>query len=206
MDKIITLSALAISMASIAIAGSVTPPAADVAIMAPAPFGATDWSGFYAGASVGMASGNLENVALINDDLDSNTLFGVFAGYNLQRGNLVFGGEVEYTLTPVEFATFTTSTLEDSIDLKGRVGYAFGNALVYGVAGYSFTTLDDDPELAPLSGISIGAGLDYKIGDRYFVGAEYLARNVSGAFENNPLNTFTDQVISTVRLRAGVSF
>ena len=205
MNKILTLSALAVSMASTAIAGSATPSATDVAIMAPAPLGATDWSGLYFGASAGVANGNLENILLVNDDLDNNSLFGAFAGYNQQRGNLVFGGEVEFTLTPIEFVNFTT-IMENNIDLKGRVGYAFGDALVYGVAGYSLTTLNDDPALAPLSGISIGAGLDYKIGDRYFAGAEYLARNVSGAFDNNPLNTFTDQLISTVKLRVGVSF
>ena len=101
MNKILTLSALAVSMASTAIAGSATPSATDVAIMAPAPLGATDWSGLYFGASAGVANGNLENILLVNDDLDNNSLFGAFAGYNQQRGNLVFGGEVEFTLTPI---------------------------------------------------------------------------------------------------------
>jgi len=206
MKNLFTLSAFVLSTASTAIAGSATLPPEVVAIAAPAPASATDWSGFYIGASAGMANGTLENSYFVSDDLDSNTLFGVFAGYNLQNGNMVYGGEVEYSLTPIEFVNFTSTTLEDSIDLKGRVGYAFGNALVYGVAGYSFTTLNDKSSLAPLSGISIGAGLDYKFCHRYFVGAEYLARNVSGAFEDNELNTFTDQMVSTVKLRAGASF
>jgi len=187
-----------------ATAGSIDSPAPDALITMPAPTGA-DWSGFYGGANVGFASGNLANPH-VNDDLANNTLFGVFAGYNMQRGKIVFGGELDYSITPIELATFS-ETLDNMIDAKARVGYAFGNALVYGVVGYSAVTLEDGSGGAALSGVSFGAGVDYKIGSRYFVGAEYLARSLSGDFSPPGVNTaFSNQLISTVKLRVGISF
>ncbi len=202
---LISLTALALSSANLAHAGSVLPPVPDTAIAAPMPDSGTDWSGLYFGGAVGIASGRIRSSAPAADDIAGNTLGGVFGGYNKQNGNLVFGGEIAYTATPIEFVTFG-STLENTVDLKARVGYAFGQAMVYGVAGYSFVTMNDVTDAADLSGFNFGAGLDYKFGSRYFVGVEYLARSVSGALQGNPAITFTDQVVSTVNLRAGISF
>lgn len=198
-------SAMLLALTVSATAGSVEPPAPDLAFAVPAAPAGADWSGFYAGASVGFASGNIAN-GNANDDLAHNTLFGAFAGYNIQHGKIVFGGELDYTFTPVDFATFT-ATLEDNIDLKARVGYSLGNALIYGVVGYSLVNLHDDVDTVPLSGINFGAGVDYMIGSRYFVGAEYLARSYSGDFTPPfPGSAFSNQIVSTVRLRAGMSF
>ncbi|NOR61041.1 MAG: outer membrane beta-barrel protein [Rhodobacteraceae bacterium] len=124
-----------------ATAGSIDAPAPDALITMPAPTGA-DWSGFYGGANVGFASGNLANFHA-NSDVSNNTLFGVFAGYNMQRGNIVFGGELDYTITPIEPISVSTP-LNDTIDAKARVGYALGNALVYGVVGYLARNLNGD--------------------------------------------------------------
>ena len=202
--QLLLLSAISLAFTVPATAGSFDTPVASAVV----PFEAqgADWSGFYAGANVGFANGLIAN-ANASDDLADNTLFGVFAGYNIQRGQLVFGGEVDYTLTPVEFVNFN-ATLRDTIDAKARVGYAAGNALVYGVLGYSFLTLDDGGSTAPLSGFSFGAGVDYKFGNRYFVGAEYLARSMSGNFAVNPSPTtaFSNQLVSSLKIRAGVSF
>ncbi|MBL1434747.1 MAG: porin family protein [Rhodobacteraceae bacterium] len=199
-------SALTIALSVSANAGGFDAFAPDAVMTVPAEPAGTDWSGFYGGANVGFASGNIAN-GNASDDLADNTLFGVFAGYNMQRGNMVFGGEIDYAITPVEFANFSV-TLDEIVDAKARVGYAFGNALVYGVLGYSFANLNELADHASLSGVSFGAGVDYKIGSRYFVGAEYLARSFSGDFvvTPGPGTAFSNQIVSTVKLRAGISF
>lgn len=51
---------------------------------------AQDWNGARLGISVGSGSGEV-GVPLVSgtDTLDSGTGYGLFAGYNLQRNNLI---------------------------------------------------------------------------------------------------------------------
>jgi len=205
MIKLLATSALVLAVATSASAGGVSPPASSVPIAPPVASAQIDWSGFYAGANVGVAFGNIENSLAAADDLSNDAIFGAFIGYNQQRGNIVFGGELDYTISPIGFEMFTTTSLDNNIDIKARVGYAVGDILIYGVGGYSFVTLNGF-EPAPLSGFNFGAGIDYKIGDRFFVGAEYLVRSLSGEFPSDPLNFFTNQLASTAKIRAGMTF
>ncbi len=70
------------------------------------------------------------------------------------------------------------------IDLKGRVGYASGDFLMYGVLGYTMSQYDDDTTFSgdefDIGGINYGIGVDYAISNNFVIGAEYLIRDLSG--------------------------
>ena len=145
-----------------------------------------DWGGFYAGGLVSFDSGTLAysnppgSAPFVSYDYNPNTAYGGFAGYNMQRGKMVFGAEAAYNSGGSYVVTFATEGTSYVADLKGRVGFAAGNALLYGVVGYSFADWTTVTNTYPASGLSYGAGVDYLIGEHLFVGAEYLARDMSG--------------------------
>lgn len=84
---------------------------------------------------------------------------------------------------------FPDRSIEYIFDVKARVGYTFGQAMVYGVAGFSSGhQASRGPVTLNASGINYGAGLEYKIGENLFVGAEYLVRGMSGTFYRQDRN------------------
>jgi outer membrane immunogenic protein len=67
---------------------------------------------------------------------------GIQTGYNFQSGNIVYGVEAEGTLTSSGGKKSTTSLKAEQGPrgaLKGRLGYSFGQTLVYGTAGVAVT-------------------------------------------------------------------
>jgi outer membrane immunogenic protein len=115
----------------------------------------TTWTGFYLGASVGGAWGDLKvtNVDHYTGvDKFTNSPEGVFGGgtigYNLQRGSFVFGieGDLGYMdlsstkIQPGSPGGDTKSRISGGVygDVTGRVGYTVGSALFYGKGGFAF--------------------------------------------------------------------
>ena len=192
MKNILNILLLMAASTGTAIAGSVQEPA--VPIVSVTPPAAQGWSGFYAGASANFDRGNFDfynttpYILTFNDTLNG-TMYGGFVGYNIQRGAMVYGGELAYSAGNIAGANLGFNfRLTSMLDLKARVGYAISPSLLaYGVAGGSFGQLDLplDPNFsAALSGFNFGAGVEYKIGAHMIVGAEYLVRNVAGDTAN----------------------
>ncbi len=134
---------------------------------------AEKWEGFYAGGKLNMQSLDFSGAPI---NLGSANNFAVFGGYNHAIApNWVLGGELEYgsamshnLMGPVDI------DLENNINLRARGGYAFGNSLVYGTAGYGWS--DWDVDVAGFSGSADGFS--------YGVGFEtLLSENVSTRFE-----------------------
>lgn len=187
-----------------------------LAVAASAPAAAQDWSGFYGGLS--FSSNNtaysdaIGGVPATSYDLEGNQ-FGGFLGYNLQRGALVYGGELAYSKGDIEAeAAFPGNQFEKFLDLKARVGYAAGQALFYGTLGWSAGDyryagpVTNNPVRA--DGWALGAGVDFMVSDRIFVGAEYLHRKTEideggiGGFPTYSAEMKTD----TLSLRMGMKF
>ncbi len=174
----------------------------------------TDWNGFYAGAQAGFAQGTLDayqNGVYSFGLPTEGTLIGVFAGYNMQRGNFVFGGEAAYNFGELDTIPSDTHTMvtKDHIDLKARAGFAFGDALVYGFAGYSFATMIESPSAVSqvISGLNYGAGVDYQFHNGMFVGLDYTIRDLSGDFDQVAFPGWTIQgPVSSINLRVGKQF
>ena len=160
-------------------------PAAAIAI--------NNWSGFYLGAMGGYAQ-QTEATTLGFGEVKGGFAGGTL-GYNWQTGNLVFGIEADAAWADVGFsvgnpalASFETR-IRDMGTVRGRIGYAFDQVLVYGTGGYAWA---DNRVTASLlnvsvsdskfhSGWTLGAGVEVMFAPKWSVKAEYLYKSFESA-------------------------
>ena len=192
---------LAATAASPVLAGGLTE-----TIMAPiaapmAPAVPLSFAGAYAGASLGAGNLDVGNrfdfLEEDDDDLlefgstDTDLHYGVHVGYNVQRGNLVFGPEFAVFGASSELdGDFDDDVTDDVADegnigvdlnygarLALRGGYAMGPNLVYGLVGAAYADADSrSPGLedgADDVGYAVGFGYERLVTDRVAVGAQY---------------------------------
>ncbi|WP_128516673.1 outer membrane protein [Tabrizicola thermarum] len=205
MKTALAIAALA-ALTGPALAGGPTMVADDpMPAAAPAATDVHDWSGPYVGLSYGKTGGDL-NDSFADFELDSDKATGAFVGYNIQRGQMVYGGELAYASTDtVVIGGGGDDTFDSMLDLRGRIGLSAGKVLVYGALGYSRAEMTiNGTDGATLSGISYGVGVDVAVSSRIFVGIDYTRRNLDG---RNDADTFDlDTTVNTVGLRVGLSF
>jgi outer membrane immunogenic protein len=176
------------------------------------------WAGFYAGANLGWTRNKGQSVSYSqangilgdppfpdgvfggNFDLSSSSLIGGGQmGYNFQWRNFVLGieGDIStrnlHSETTLVFNTFGDSfTLSQRSErlatIRGRVGYAFNNWLIYGTGGWAIgrSTLEvfqGSTDLAASrrgadngakSGWAAGGGFEYMFASSWSLGVEYL--------------------------------
>ena len=113
------------------------------------------WTGFYAGINGGYGWGSGGNTISYFDGLDQSAraqpqggFGGGQIGYNYQTGSFVFGVETDFQGAGISNSvTGTTAngfdfTSKESIDwfgtARGRLGFAVGNALLYGTGGFAY--------------------------------------------------------------------
>lgn len=202
-SKAFVIAALAGLTAAPVMAGGIAPVVVDPApvVVVPVAPAVADWTGFYGGLSYGQLDGEFTRPGLRND-LDGGTNPGLFLGYNMQSGNLVYGAELGYTFVndaTQDNAPAGEDGLGDIIDLSGRVGYAFGNALIYGRLGYSMANYDFATRDADFNGISYGLGADFLVTDNIFLGLDYTQRDLED-------DTDLKLDASTFGLRVGYKF
>ena len=160
-----------------------------------------NWTGFYLGGMGGYAS---ESDNGIKGGFAGGTL-----GYNWQQGALVFGleadaawADINRSATAVVFVPgfgFVTGTatakVQDWGTVRGRIGYAFDQVLVYGTGGYAWadTKLSGTAlgvtvsESHVLNGWTAGAGVEVMFAPKWSVKAEYLYKSFTGTnFFNVP--------------------
>jgi outer membrane immunogenic protein len=153
-------------------------PAAAIAI--------NNWTGFYVGAMGGYAQENTSGANEISGGFAGGTL-----GYNWQTGNFVLGVEADGAWADVgaRVGNPAIAAVETRIrsmgTVRGRVGYAFDQVLVYGTGGYAWA--DNRITLSALnvsisdsqlhSGWTVGAGVEVMFAPKWSVKAEYLYRS-----------------------------
>jgi len=125
---------------------------------------------------------------------DNGALYGVGAGYDLRRGNAVFGieGEASDSTQKKELGAVTEKASRD-LYVGGRIGYVVGgNNLLYAKAGYTNAryTVDGTAtgvNLAEgnLDGVRVGAGVEHQLGSHTFVKAEYRYSNYEQGVSRN---------------------
>ena len=100
---------------------------------------ATSWQGPYVGANLGYQWGGVSN----NAASPSGIAGGVQAGYNVQFGQFVFGGETDLQLSSADdtFAPWKFSNPWFGT-LRARAGFAMSNVLFYGTVGLAYGTLN----------------------------------------------------------------
>jgi len=159
---------------------------------------AQDWSGPYAGLGISRADGAQESGAL-SFPLEGSPV-SIFGGFNWQSGNLVYGAELAVHNNNATLTGFPAISYNRLTDIKGRIGYATGRTLVYGVLGYSQVEYQNGSFFDDLDGFSYGIGADVMVSDKVFVGAEYMRRSL----DHTSVGVTSD--INTITVRIGMNF
>lgn len=154
-----------------------------------------DWSGLHLGLAAARPNGDnawAERGAGVQSDPGdfSGTLPTLSAGYDWQRGNLVYGVTLsisggDISANPVSGGGFGCGGCEFTVDkfatLRGRLGWSLGKTLVYGTAGLARahgqgttaggTTIHGEDNL---TGWAAGLGVERYVGSKITISAEYL--------------------------------
>ncbi|MFO8127568.1 outer membrane protein [Yoonia sp.] len=139
---------------------------AAILTVVPASAFAQDWTGPYAGFQIGASDIDVDGAPLDGD----GPSYGMFAGYNVQNGAVVYGGEIDYDTTEYDIGNGAVE-VDSTTRLKGRLGSDLTAGLVYGAAGIVWAT---SPELGDDNGYFIGVGYDAKLMGNAVLGAELL--------------------------------
>lgn len=153
-----------------------------------------DWEGFYAGLTVGVQNGDWDNEPAGPPLFEVETLnYGGFAGYNFQSGDFVYGLEVAAQMGSATIQTLPGDRdINYLVDARARIGYSFGDVLAYAAGGYTAAQVNLPAPIGDtnMSGFNVGAGIDLAVTDKFFVGGEYVYRDLSGTF-TPPATDFT---------------
>lgn len=152
--------------------------------------GVYDWSGAYFGIKGGGAidgTANQANAFVAGGDYDvDGFLVGIMSGYNLQRGNIVFGIDSDSSFADIDGSNTSAAcggTCTSEIDYLGttrlRAGYAMDRFLPYITGGVASALVDGTYGGASMSsefhfGFAAGGGLEWAIMDGWSARAEYL--------------------------------
>ncbi len=163
------------------------------------------WTGFYLGVNGGYGwSPYSDQLAdrMIGDTLGGNSPSGGFGGgqlgYNFQRDSLVFGIETDIQGSGIgdkKFDTagnryYTNSSLDWFGSLRGRIGYASSQALVYGTGGLAYGGIRNRVDYSSqypsdifdinrtAVGYTVGGGIEFKVNPAWSVKAEYQYINL----------------------------
>lgn len=178
----------------VAVAGTLDEPTVEAPVISPAPVVVSgDWTGFYTGLQFGYGDVDSDTGALDGDD----TLYGFHAGYDYDFGDYVVGAELDYDQADIDLGG-GSADLDSVARLKFKGGYDLGNTLIYATAGAARADTSVGTETGPF----IGLGVNYKVTDRYTVGAELLEHRFTdvGGTPGNDLDA------TTFTIRGGVRF
>lgn len=179
--KLVFATVAAALAGTTAFAGGYTPPVVEQPVIAPveAPVDTgSDWTGGYVGLQYGqgdldtdypaetLPNGTVEPAESATFDLDA---YGVHGGYLYDLGQFVVGGELDYNKLAFDDVEGATIDDGDLWRLRGRAGYDLGRWLPYASLGMAHMSVGDVSE----NGVSYGLGVDFKVTEKFTVGAEY---------------------------------
>ena len=129
-----------------------------------------NWSGLYIGANAGYGWSDH------TDYLDPTGAFGGGQiGYNIQRGNIVFGVEADIQAAGITDSGYGNSSRRStgSAAFAAAPGYAFDRALVYTTGGFAYGQVTNSGASETQTGWTLGTGLEYKITPVWSAKIEY---------------------------------
>jgi outer membrane immunogenic protein len=139
------------------------------------PLNAYSWAGPYLGGTLGYDWGKVTNSGAKPDGFTG----GIQGGYNWQQGQVVFGveGDLQFSAAEDRFAAFKFSN-PWFMGVRGRVGYAMNNVLLYGTGGLAFGELKASSFLGSEShttaGWTAGVGAEVGFTPNWSAKVEYL--------------------------------
>ena len=166
-----------------------------------------DWARPYLGGNLGWAWGSVDN----NVTSPSGFVGGAQAGYNFQTRSSpwVFGveGDLQATGASDTFAPWKFSNPWFGT-VRGRVGWAFSNFLVYGTAGLAFGELRGETfgllsETHTNAGWTAGLGAEFGFAPSWSTKVEFLFVDLN---DNNFTITGVQNGYHFGLLRAGVNY
>ncbi len=167
------------------------------------------WAGFYFGGNLGYGwNGNNSTLTSFLDSDGSEILSskgfaskgafgGAQAGYNWQRGRIVYGLEADLQASDIQDkfiavpVTFVDRQAQQSVDwfgtIRGRLGYSFGSTLVFLTGGFAYGSVDSNVTTslfvaAPVgrlarnaveTGYVLGGGVEYRLTPSWSIKGEY---------------------------------
>jgi outer membrane immunogenic protein len=181
------------------------------------------WTGFTVGVQGGYGWNN-QDLGFSGAPFDFSAdfdggIFGGFVGYNYQlSNNWVVGIEGDFEGNwgdDTQNALNVKYGLDWQGSVRGRAGYAFDRALVYGTAGWAIgrgyaEDIGFGTEKQNFNGYTVGVGLDYAFTDMIFGRAEYRYTNFGDkdfaftGFGGTAVNSDLDQ--HAIRIGLGVKF
>jgi outer membrane immunogenic protein len=204
------MSKLAFAAVAFTAAGLATASAADLPYRSRAPYtvnqplNGSSWAGPYLGGTLGYEWGSVSN----SGAKPSGVAGGVTGGYNWQSGQVVFGleGDLQGTGADDRFANYKFSNPWFGT-VRGRLGYAFNNILIYGTGGLAFGSLEAELNGLQQSqtsvGYAVGAGAEFGIYQNWTAKIEYLYVNLSS---NNYTLTGANNGLDFGTVRLGVNY
>ncbi|MCC5971964.1 MAG: porin family protein [Pararhodobacter sp.] len=196
-----TATLAAVLMAGVALpamAGTLRPAPMEPTVPAPytpAPVAtAAHWEGGYAGFTMGYNFRGRDRVRLapappgvIGTMRVRGALLGVQGGYNWQNGSTVFGVEAALNLTRTRDAitdgpASASMRINPVADLRGRVGWAINDGLLYAAGGLSVGRIQysaSDGLTSDINstynrlGYTVGLGYEQQIGNNWSMRGEY---------------------------------
>lgn len=162
-----------------------------------------NWAGPYVGAHVGYGWNHTDYTSALylpspygtqtgpsGSIEQSGLLGGVQAGYDFQAGQVVLGGVIDISGANVTGSAIPdpqndpdknsvlTSTMDWLSTVRGRVGYAFGNYLIYATGGLAMAhATAHDTKIEPGLGFNDGGGDTTYFGATGGVGGEVMVGN-----------------------------
>jgi outer membrane immunogenic protein len=187
---------------------SVSAFAADLPVKARAPAPkpvavVNEWAGAYLGAHAGYAW-----IEPRYDEIDCCALnptigggvFGIYAGVNFQSGRFVYGleGDIGAATHSKELSNgYSKISMPWNAHVRGRFGYVFDQYLAFAAAGLAvahFKYDDTDPGWGEfsktLAGVTVGGGVERKLGKDWVARVEYLYDHFGSAskYLDDPVN------------------
>jgi len=154
---------------------------------------ASSWEGFYAGINAGYGWGTLTRQPSVGgakaDYNSSGWQFGGQAGYNMDMGGVVLGGEADIQMSSIGYEQDmgATGKFKSGTDvygtIRGRAGMTFGAVMPYVTAGFAAgrgsASLTDTANVVTSQsanhvGWTIGAGLEAQASEQISLKAEFL--------------------------------
>jgi len=191
-------------LAGIAVAAIFSAPAlaADYPMKAPPAPSVFNWTGFYVGANGGYGwndgdphaniTTNLGGAASFTEPGEKGLFLGAQGGYNWQVGQFVLGVEADFQGANIAgdmpTTLFGANAFSDHRSVRwfgtarGRVGYAFGQLLVYGTGGFAYGEVNnhvitngvaDTKATQDKGGYAAGGGLEWALDQFWSAKFEY---------------------------------
>ena len=201
-----------------------------------------DWSGFYFGAQYSNWQGKDKTreyltfpftyIGLENSYRPKGNTGGLYGGANIQYGSVVFGAEADVEFGKIKggfvdppVAPFNpggrgNTEIDIQGSIRGRIGLAFGPALVYTTAGLSVANHTStyynwggtgETFNRVISSYTVGGGVEYAVTPNFVVRSEYRYTDY-GKFNNNSQVAFPgftgrqQPVTHAIKVGAGYKF